>query len=552
MCATYTHARRHPMVLGKIAGWTPPFQISIPQLGVIVGTFIVEMATWRCGGRCCRRRSRCRSPSRLPWVLAWAVRRGADRGAVARPGCGRLPRAAGHAADRSGGRPTVRPTRAGADLRGACVVRDGGRPVKPPARAIVGNLDLGDRRRRLGRVAGHARSRTPTPARADKLAVHSRLRGLLLGLPAQLDAALGLRADRPRSNLVDRHARGGRRRAQNAAWLDVCAGDRRLAGGGRRCFKRRYYVAAELPGARRPWLRACSAARPARCTAPSASAPARSRPPSSRRGAARHVRSSPDCAPTSRVTPATAGEICWLYARSLRREAGEPAFDRLWEPPPGDAGVGVRRRPAAGGPGAAHRRGREGGRLQGRPGPAPAPPLRPHRRAGRHQLPDGAGAWPTCPTSSPTPTAAGSGCTTPTTSASRSTGACGSRRSRNADAQAKVRRKQRDLIGQVDEYDGEVTGAPPQLAAAIQAIDDERAQLGANPMEPELQVTILMSIAADSLAELEDKAAGARRDVRAAGVRPGPADRRPGRPCCARCCPARRRRRCAATTRSSC
>jgi len=77
----------------------------------------------------------------------------------------------------------------------------------------------------------------------------------------------------------------------------------------------------------------------------------------------------------------------------------------------------------------------------------------------------------------------------------------------NADAQAKVRRKHRDLVGQVDEYDGEVTGAPPQLAAAIQAIDDERSELGANPMEPELQVTILMSIAAASLAELEDKSA---------------------------------------------
>ena len=77
----------------------------------------------------------------------------------------------------------------------------------------------------------------------------------------------------------------------------------------------------------------------------------------------------------------------------------------------------------------------------------------------------------------------------------------------NSDALSKVRRKQRDLIGQIDEYDGEVTGAPPQLAQAIQSIDRERAQLGANPMEPELQVTILLSIAAESLAELEDRSA---------------------------------------------
>ena len=47
---------------------------------------------------------------------------------------------------------------------------------------------------------------------------------------------------------------------------------------------------------------------------------------------------------------------------------------------------------------------------------------------------------------------------------------------RNLDAQAKVRRKHRDLVGQIDEYDGEVIGAPPQLAEAIQAIDDERSR----------------------------------------------------------------------------
>jgi hypothetical protein len=77
---------------------------------------------------------------------------------------------------------------------------------------------------------------------------------------------------------------------------------------------------------------------------------------------------------------------------------------------------------------------------------------------------------------------------------------------RNLDAQAKVRRKHRDLVGQVDEYDGEVSGAPPQLASAIEAIDNERAELGANPMEAELQATILLSVAASTVAELEDRA----------------------------------------------
>jgi AAA-like domain len=77
----------------------------------------------------------------------------------------------------------------------------------------------------------------------------------------------------------------------------------------------------------------------------------------------------------------------------------------------------------------------------------------------------------------------------------------------NAVAQSKLRRKHRDLVGQEDEYDGEVAGAPPQLAAAIGSIEHERAELAANPTDPELQVTILLSIAAPSLAELEERAA---------------------------------------------
>lgn len=74
-CATYTHARRHPMVLGKIGDWTPPFQLTMAQVGVLLGVLFVETQTWRLWG------------TRLPPVvavavfigvpagLAWAVRR---------------------------------------------------------------------------------------------------------------------------------------------------------------------------------------------------------------------------------------------------------------------------------------------------------------------------------------------------------------------------------------------------------------------------------------------------------------------------------------------
>ena len=45
VCSSYTHARRHPMVLGRIAGWTPPFQLSVTQLAVLVGGFLALNVT---------------------------------------------------------------------------------------------------------------------------------------------------------------------------------------------------------------------------------------------------------------------------------------------------------------------------------------------------------------------------------------------------------------------------------------------------------------------------------------------------------------------------
>lgn len=45
-CATYTHARRHPMVLGQIGGWTPPFQLTVAQLVILVVCYVAEYQTW--------------------------------------------------------------------------------------------------------------------------------------------------------------------------------------------------------------------------------------------------------------------------------------------------------------------------------------------------------------------------------------------------------------------------------------------------------------------------------------------------------------------------
>ncbi len=64
----------------------------------------------------------------------------------------------------------------------------------------------------------------------------------------------------------------------------------------------------------------------------------------------------------------------------------------------------------------------------------------------------------------------------------------------NADAQAKTKRQARQLAGQVDEWFGESAGVPESLKAAIEGIEDERAQLAASSAEPELEVSVVFCV----------------------------------------------------------
>ncbi len=72
-CRSYTYARRHPAVIGKIGGWTLPSPVSPAQLGVLVGSFVLAVQT---------RRLWAHLPpvmnlvviAGLPLALAWAVR----------------------------------------------------------------------------------------------------------------------------------------------------------------------------------------------------------------------------------------------------------------------------------------------------------------------------------------------------------------------------------------------------------------------------------------------------------------------------------------------
>jgi hypothetical protein len=75
ICATYTHARRHPMVLGNIGGWTPPFQLTLVQVGVLIVSYVVEAQTWSMWGGHLPTTPGLMVMLGLPCLLAWAVRR---------------------------------------------------------------------------------------------------------------------------------------------------------------------------------------------------------------------------------------------------------------------------------------------------------------------------------------------------------------------------------------------------------------------------------------------------------------------------------------------
>jgi hypothetical protein len=72
-CASYTHARRHPLVLGKIGGWSPPIQLSMAQVAVLVGSYVTLLWGWSLWAH---------GPGALnlivlaggPWLPTWALR----------------------------------------------------------------------------------------------------------------------------------------------------------------------------------------------------------------------------------------------------------------------------------------------------------------------------------------------------------------------------------------------------------------------------------------------------------------------------------------------
>ena len=373
--------------------------------------------------------------------------------------------------------------------------------MKPPARAIVGHLvwgtDGGVWAVWSVRPFPHAHT-----SPADKLAVHSRLRSLLVSLPTEsLLLSVCERVDP--GEIVERMVEGVDL-DRHPTWAEVCAATgewmEELP-----LRRRRFYVAALLPNERRP-VREVLRDAAADVTSAFGIPTTRIRPAelALRRRQARELEVR--LGQRVELRPVTAGELCWLYARALRRGGDEPAYDTRWEPPEAPAGTGPGRDRPQGV--LAHLTDavvKEGG--------YPDDPGRPHHR--RYVRIDGNGqttyqtvlAMADMPHHFVYPGGAGEWLFHADQVGFPVDWAVRVRSVDNPTAQAKVRRKHRDLVGQIDEYDGELTGAPPQLAAAIQAIDEERTALGANPAEPELQVAILLSLASDDLEDLEDQAA---------------------------------------------
>ena len=75
VCASYTHARRHPMVLGSIGGWSPPFQLTMTQLGVLLASALVVNKSWHLWGPLFPPIVSVLLALAVPTGAAWAARR---------------------------------------------------------------------------------------------------------------------------------------------------------------------------------------------------------------------------------------------------------------------------------------------------------------------------------------------------------------------------------------------------------------------------------------------------------------------------------------------
>lgn len=73
-CRNYTSARRHPMVIGKIAGWASPVPLTLAQAVVLVATFVGLLVTRGWWGLLVPGATRVLVLVGVPGMCTWAIR----------------------------------------------------------------------------------------------------------------------------------------------------------------------------------------------------------------------------------------------------------------------------------------------------------------------------------------------------------------------------------------------------------------------------------------------------------------------------------------------
>lgn len=199
--------------------------------------------------------------------------------------------------------------------------------MKPPARAIVGNLiwstDGGVwalwRVKPFDHAYGPPERRRQTRGTLQRLLVDLPPDAVLMSVCERIDP-LEIVAGMAYGLDLDRHPAWEAVCESAFYWLDDVS-----------VFRRVHYLAVALPGYGPAWREVLreAAADVGSAFGINASPVGAKELAQRRRQAAvienRVVRHTP-------VMPATAGEVCWLYARALQREVDEAAFDGSWEP----------------------------------------------------------------------------------------------------------------------------------------------------------------------------------------------------------------------------
>ena len=372
--------------------------------------------------------------------------------------------------------------------------------MRLPARAITGHL-VWARDGSVWAVYSVDSVSYPHLSNRHKLGLHAKLRGALMALPPQ-SRLLSICAEINPGTVVKQMIEGVDLVAR-PAWTELAelALDMLVE---LEVYNRRNYLAVKLPSEGLSGFRSVVAAATSSLTEGlTAASPIPIRDVEARTAQATQIEARLSGLLTLEPTPAA--ELRWLYARALRRGIDEPFLDEEWEPLTRKLGQGRDARIA--GPTLVSL-----GEAIIKEGGFASDPDRPrHRRYLRVEtpagvgyqtflvvaqlprafvFPGGAGEWFFQLNSFPFPV---DWCVLLTAVP-------------NQQAQTKARKQHRELAHQVGEWDGEPSGVPSSLWDAHEGIDEERSELAANPTVPELEATIVFSVAADSLDELEARA----------------------------------------------